>query len=396
MTDLIFHKAERYIEEDLEYYFSGERDIHNQVKPRQDIYSFTPDSPHLNIDFNDKKIGNLFFPFAPGSLDRIYIGISFPLFANNWGAAFLRHLMTLVKPEGCVVLPVYPEMQASEKNYWARSILEDTFISRSRWKGMSNIWAENDGVMSMRIGRKQPPEVHSTANYLLRQSGQTITRHEFLNTTDQKTPHEQFISLHKAHWENVTNSAIVETIIQEHFGRKQAIKLAVLGKDKNNSLLAIESLLSPYINVEKAFIETSTGSTEMLQPDDLVAFHSHQIKDKLTISANQGELLASAPPIHVITLINNLDKDLIEASWPLLSTGGLLIVHQNKDLSTPRLESVQIESLLNALGTTQYYSSIAASKHLVDIEISHYSLMIEQELRDENINKDGVFWVVQK
>jgi hypothetical protein len=396
MTDLVFHKSEQHIAEDLEYYFSGERDIHSQVKPGQDIYSFTPDSEHLNIDFNDKKIGNLFFPFAPGSLDRIYIGISFPLFANNWGAAFLRHLMTLVKADGCVVLPVYPEMQASEKNYWARSILEDIFISRSRWKGMSNIWAENDGVMSMRIGRKPPPEIDSTANYLLRQGSQAVTRHALQETKELASTQDPFLSLHTAHWENVTNSAIIEKIIQDHFGRKKAINLATLGSDKNNGLLAIESLLSPYINIDKAYAETATTTPKLQQPDDVAAYYNHKIKDKLVINANRDALLSAAGPLQVITLINNIAADLIKATWQLLSPGGLLIVHQNKHSQSPKLNPEQIESLLSTLGTTRYYSSIAASEHKATVDISHYSLIIEQELRDENNHKEGVFWVVQK
>lgn len=396
MTDLVFHKAEKYIAEDLEYYFSGERDIHSQVKPGQDIYSFTPDSKHLNIDFKDREVGNLFFPFTPGSLDRVYIGISFPLFANNWGAAFLRHLMTLVKPDGCVVLPVYPEMQASEKNYWARSILEDIFISRSRWKGMSNIWAENDGVMSMRIGRKPPPEIDSTANYLLRLGSQAITRHAIQDTKQQVSIADPFLSLHASHWENVTNSAIVEKIIQDHFGRKQAVNLATLGNDKNNGLLAIELLLSPYINIEKACAETATATPDLLQPNDVATFHSTDIKDKLVINVDRAELLSSAAPLQVITIINNFAADLIKATWQLLHSGGLLIVHQNKHLPSPEFNPAQIKSLLNTFGTTRYYSSIAASEHKENVDISHYSLIIEQELKDENSHKEGVFWVVQK
>ena len=83
-------------------------------------------------------------------MDRIFIGISFPLFSNNWGAAFLRHLLGLIKPNGAVILPVYPEVQARDQGLWCRSSLENIFRSRSRYIGISNIWAENDGVMSMR------------------------------------------------------------------------------------------------------------------------------------------------------------------------------------------------------------------------------------------------------
>ena len=396
MTDLVFHKSEKYITEDLEYYFSGERDIHSQVKPGQDIFSLTPDSKQLNIEFKNKEIGNLFFPFTPGSVDRIYIGISFPLFANNWGAAFLRHLMTLVKPEGYVVLPVYPEMQASEKNYWARSILEDIFISRSRWKGMSNIWAENDGVMSMRIGRKQPPEINSTANYLLRQGGQAVTRQVLVNKESDSSVKEHFLSLHLSHWANVTNSAIVEKIIQDHFGRKKEVNLATLGDDENNSLLAIELLLSSYINIKTALAQTSSTSSSILHPNEVTAYNSHVIKNKLTTNSNHNDLLASGHKPQVITLINSAIELTIETTWELLTPGGLLIVHQDKNIPTKNLSAKQIESKLNSLGTVKYYSSIAASEHKPNTEISHYSTTIEQELKNERDNKDGVFWVLVK
>ncbi|MFT7235218.1 MAG: hypothetical protein ACI9QV_000790 [Methylophagaceae bacterium] len=398
MTDLVFHKAEKYIKEDLAYYFSGERDIHSQIKPGENIYSFTPDSSHLNIDYSDGKVGNLFFPFAPGSLDRIYIGISFPLFANNWGAAFLRHLMTLVKPTGCVVLPVYPEMQASEKNFWARSILENIFISRSRWKGMSNIWAENDGVMSMRIGRKNPPEIDSTANYLLRQGSQLLTRQSIRQADSKIREHQHFLDLHTSHWQNMQVSAFVEKIIQDHFGRKNAVQFCALGTDINNSLLATELLLSPYINIESARSQSQLSSLAIHDPRDLVDYYSRDLADKLEISTEQEKALASTT-LNVISLINalsNLTSDeqskIVAKVWQKLPTGGLLIVNENN----PDFLVEHINALLTETGTIKHYSAIVASEHQADVDISHYSLIIEQELKEENQNKVGIFWVVQK
>ncbi len=398
MTDLVFHKAEKYIEEDLEYYFSGERDIHSQVKPGQDIYSFTPDSAHLNIDFKDGKVGNFFFPFSPGSLDRIYIGISFPLFANNWGASFLRHLMTLVKPDGCVVLPVYPEMQASEKNFWARSILESTFISRSRWKGMSNIWAENDGVMSMRIGRKNPPEINSTANYLLRQGSQAAIRHSIRLPEYDATTSNNFLSLHAAHWQNMTTSAIVEKIIQDHFGRKGAVNFCALGTDHNNTLLTAELMLSPYINIASANSQLADIDLTIHASQDLLAYHSRELVNELTVCNDQSVALTleSLNAVSLINTLNDLTADdqsaLIDNAWQKLTTGGLLIIHESGAAVSPE----QINTLLTKLGKPTYYSSIVASEHKPDVEISHYSLLIEQALREENQNKYGVFWVVKK
>ncbi len=397
MTDLVFHKAEKYIKEDLEYYFSGERDIHSQVKPGQDIYSFTPDSTHLNIDYKDGKVGNFFLPFAPGSLDRIYIGISFPLFANSWGAAFLRHLMTLVKPDGCVVLPVYPEMQASEKNFWARSILENIFISRSRWKGMSNIWAEHDGVMSMRIGRKSPPEIDSTANFLLRQGSQVIVKQLICELKTELSANDYFLNLHQSHWINMATSAIIERIIQDHFGRKGSVHFCALGDNLNNGLLATELSLSPHINIKDAVSQITSTEPSINHPDALLAYHNRQLSNKLHLAHDEDTALASTE-LNVISLVNTLsDKTndeqvtLINKAWQKLAPNGLLIVHETSSNLSPE----HIKQQLSKLGPTKYYSSIVASEHKADVEISHYSLLIEEELREENKNKAGVFWVVQ-
>ena len=398
MTDLVFHKAEKYIEEDLEYYFSGERDIHSQVKPGQDIYSFTPNSTHLNVDLNDGKIGNLFFPFAQGSLDRIYIGISFPLFANSWGAAFLSHLMTLVKPGGCVVLPVYPEMQASEKNYWSRSILENIFISRSRWKGMSNIWAENDGVMSMRIGRKPAPQIASNARYIFTQGSKSAFR-QMMSTETSTNLAEQFLSLHLTHWESANISAILERIIQDHFGRKAVASLAILGRQASNPLIAIECLLSPYINISLAVSETATGQTADNNWQDVADMHNSQIENSLSVESTGASALMQIDSVNTIFIntlatVNQFDKpaDALAKAWGKLSPNGLLIVYDGDQSLAPE----QLHSLLSNFGSIQHYSAIAASEHKTDVEISHYSLLIEEELRAENKDKKGLFWVVQK
>ena len=61
--------------------------------------------------------------------------------------SFLLQLLKVLKPNGAIILPVYPEGQAQEKGYWSRSFLENIFLSRQRWTGFSNVRAENDGVM---------------------------------------------------------------------------------------------------------------------------------------------------------------------------------------------------------------------------------------------------------
>ena len=164
MTDIIFHKSDKYIDDDIDYYASDTRDKHGAVKPRQNIKSYLLDS--FNFD-NNSALPSIYYPFQKNSIDRIYLGISFPLYANNWGAEFLRYLMYVIKKDGAVIFPVYAERQGVEKNYWSRSILEVAFQSRQKWWGMSNIWAENDGVMSMRIGKKEPAIRSSTFTYFI-------------------------------------------------------------------------------------------------------------------------------------------------------------------------------------------------------------------------------------
>ena len=268
---------------------------------------------------------------------------------------------------------------------------------------MSNIWAENDGVMSMRIGRKQPPEVHSTAAYMLRQGSQAVTRHAIRHHDSQSQSNNTFLRFHEAHWQNVTNSTIVEKIIHDHYGRKNAVKLASIGQDKNNGLLAIEALLSPYINVQKAYAQQSNVVEALHQAEDPAAYYGRELENKLVIDGDQNAILASEQTFEVITILNNLrnqDDDarieLIRSIWQNISPGGLLIVHEQQSDNGPELKPEKIQSMLSPLGAVKYYSSIAASEHKPDVVISHYSLMIEQELKNENIDKEGVYWVVQK
>ena len=165
--ELIFHKSEKYIEEDIFYYISDQRDKHSMIKPKkEDLISMTVESENLSGP-KEKQISNVLYPFKKNSIDKIYIGLSFPLFSNNWAASYLRYLLKIIKTDGAIILPVYPEEQANEKGMWSRSFLENIFTSRTGWTGRNNVWAENDGVMSMRIGKKFPDKINSTLNFYL-------------------------------------------------------------------------------------------------------------------------------------------------------------------------------------------------------------------------------------
>lgn len=396
MTDLILHKHKHYIKEDLDYYFSGQRDVNNQIRPGENIYSLTPESQHFNIDFNDNKVGSLFFPLAPYSVDRIYIGISLPLFANNWGAAFLRHLLTRVKPGGCVVLPVYPEMQAAEKNYWSRSILENTFLSRSRWKGISNIWAENDGVMSMRIGRKFPAEINSSAAFFFEEAGNCILRDNLQGVSKYSSNQTYLFELGQKYWKAANIYSIAERIIHDYFGMKRAVTLCDIGN--NHGLVSLEFLLSSYINVTQAvsFISDKTLAEDT---SALSNRYSSALNGRFTpVFTSASDTLNFLPGYNVVCLINAMTNgtsienisELLTQSMEALLPGGILIVYEGQGLPA------DVSDLLDSYQNIQYYSSIVASALQTAEVISHYSSKIEEELLSENKVRKHIFSVIQK
>ena len=394
MTDLILHKHEKYITEDLNYYLSAKRDVNNQIQPNEDIYNLTLNSQHFNIDFNDGKVGSIFFPFPAFSIERIYIGPSFPLFANNWGTSFLRYLLTRIKPSGCIILPVYPEMQAAEKNLWSRSILESLFLSRSRWKGTSNIWAENDGVMSMRVGRKWPAMTRSTAKYFFAQGANIVIRQSMQNSSISTC--ESLFKLGQIYWNNSNNSAIVEKIIQDCFGRKQAVSLCDVGN--SNGLLGIECLLSNYIKIKQTICFTIENQS-LLDYKLLVNSFYHEIHDRyIPVNNVEIETLNYLPDYDIVCLIDCLsDKTskekmatLVLKAWERVKPEGILIINDDQEVMD------NISSLLESFGRINYYSSIVASKIIEGEVISHYSNAIEQELVIERRDKNNVFRVIQK
>ena len=90
---LIFHKSEKYIEEYIFYYISDQRDKNSMIKPNKKyLISITVESNNLKSP-NKEEITNIFYPFKKNSVDKIYIGLSFPLFSNNRASSYLRYLL---------------------------------------------------------------------------------------------------------------------------------------------------------------------------------------------------------------------------------------------------------------------------------------------------------------
>lgn len=398
MAQVVLHLDEKYIAEDLEYYFSGERDKNNQVRPDKNIYSMTPHSRHINIDFADDKVGNFFYPVLPEPIDRIYIGISVSLFANYWGASFLLELLKQVKPGGDIVLPVYPEGQAHEKDYWSRSFLENIFLSRQRWTGFSNITAENDGVMSLRVGRKWPEPMPSSIEWFYKERSNLLLASLQSEGAGQEITHtlqNEFAMLCQLIWNEYTSSAVVEKIISDLFGKTSAISVAHVGS--NYGLLVNDLMLSPYVNVERGSswhagdIKNSIQQSVSRHFSVLTGEH-HEVNygglNNMTINSTRLAILSD------LNTDNETYRAIINQLWGSLDAGGALIIQEDFSGRPDKIE--YLDSVLAELGEIKYYSSLAACQIRPSVELSQYSLAVEENLRVEKANKEAVFRVLQK
>ena len=401
MSQVVLHLSDRYIEEDLEYYFSGERDKNNQVRPDESIYSMTPFSEHIEMDFNDGQVGNFFYPVLPEAVDRIYIGISVSMFANYWGASFILELLKHLKPGGAVVLPVYPEGQAAEKDYWSRSFLENIFLSRERWTGFSNITAENDGVMSIRVGRKWPAAMPSSVEWFYKErSNLLLTDLQSGRAGNDLISYlrQSFATLCELMWQEYSMSAVTERIIIDYLGKKTNCSLVHVGKDYG--LLANDVILSTFLQVE------SGSSWHIGECDNNIVkstsqyFSAHTANEHIM---NYGHLddvnLSGTPNVIVLSHLfaevgQQKYQQFIQQVWASLAVNGVLIVRE--DLSSKNELIEKLDGLLVELGEISYYSSIAACKIQPGVEISQYSLAVEENLRQQNSTKDNVFRVLQK
>lgn len=375
--DIALHRSAPDIEEDLEYYFSEQRDKHNQIRPSDDIRSFAADSPNFTADPGEGEIGNVFHPFEPFSLDRIFIGISFPLFSNNWGAAFLRHLLGLIKPEGGVILPVYPEIQARDQGLWCRSSLENIFRSRSRFIGTSNIWAENDGVMSMRVGRRWPPVIPSTARWLFEGLPRLAMTWALEKDAEAVRHIWQFET--ERFWRIGRYHAVIEQIIRNQYGPRRPVRLAATGEDAD--LIALECLYSPYTRVTRADVYGSNLSPDLLKSLDQAC--STQEHGPLECPGTYDTL--NAFDVLCVTEPKRLNPDWVAR---VLATNGTLILTPECAASNPEPGS--------GFKEPEYYSDTVAQRLHPGIPIYHYSERIEEEIARQTESHQSAFMVLSR
>ncbi len=360
--ELIFHKSERYIEEDIFYYISDQRDKHSMIKPKKEnLISMTVDSDIFAIP-NKKEIVNVFYPFKKNSIDKIYIGLSFPLFSNNWAASYLRYLLKIIKKDGSIILPVYPEEQADEKGMWSRSFLENIFTSRTGWTGRNNVWAENDGVMSMRIGKKFPKKPDSTLNYFLDEISNQFYRSQLNGKNLKNTEIIENI------WSTSKFSPILEKIILEKYQKRKVVYADI----SENPSLAFEVSVSDYICINKTII----CSDNILLCNDFINYFSYRNKNEF-ISLNLSELekLTVHKP-NIVSIINNKNNHNYLQKIHGILPEATIIFYGHSSI----LESLQKDYNLCV------YSSIVATKLEAGKTINHYSDIIEEEI---NLEKDN-------
>ena len=398
MAHAAFHLSENFITEDLDYYFSGERDKNNQIRPDDNIYSMTPHSSYLSHTLGDGQVSNFFYPTQPNLLDRIYIGISVPLFANNWGASFLLQLLKVLKPDGAIILPVYPEGQAQEKGYWSRSFLENIFLSRQRWTGFSNVRAENDGVMSLSVGRKWPDPMPSTIEWFYQQRANIVlqTISESNNQSDIKLVYAGVV---EKIWNNYSQSAIVERIILDYFGAKTPITMHSISDDYG--LLITDLLLSPYVNVTNGATDLISSEHE-LSARNFESYFSPYTGDRHQIEEFDQTNLEAQKQSDVICIFNSLlglappDRHaFLDKIWGQIKPMGLLLVCEDL-FANQALSTAELDNELEKFGVLEKYSTIVASKIQEDIDISHYSTIQEAKLIEEKRDQTKIFRVVQK
>lgn len=369
--DVALHRGPEHIAEDLEFYRSEQRDKHGQVRPADDIRSLVPDPGATGAD----GAGSVFQPFARHSLDRVFIGVSFPLFANNWGAAHLRHLLQLLKPDGAVVLPVYPELPAREMGMWCRSSLESIFRSRSRFAGLSNIWAENDGVMSLRVGRRWPPVIPSAGRWLWEQVPREALARGLAGGAAAGLA--WWRGACARHWRHAQYGAVVEQILREARGPRRPTRLCAAGRDAG--LLALECLLSPYLRVTRAracgSLEDAAGLRALA-----AACAAGRMRKPLEHGADAG---------GACDALCLLDADLPEAPElaAAVAADGIVVLAP---------EAAALAARLDGFGAPRRYSRLVAQELRAGRPIRHYSRRMEALLAAEQDAAAPAFTVLSR
>ena len=195
------------------------------------------------------------------------------------------------------------------------------------------------------------------------------------------------------HHENGINSAIIEQVIINTYGRKKPISLCNIHGD---SVLSSELLMSDYINIQQA--------TQVVNDDQNIKdFNKYLVKDfdaKLKVISHSEEFLNLHTNFDVICMINifenednNKKLEFIKSAFGKLNKKGCLVIKDRAFNDDPFINNIKSE--LDGVDHSQY-SSIVATKHNKNINIAHYSDVIFSELQLENENRKDTFNILQK
>lgn len=347
MTQIALHLNESSIADDMEFYLTDRWDKHNQVRPAADIVNMTTDSPLLRSYPVRGVISNFLYPLPHNSIERIYIGPSIKLFSNHWGVSFLTQLLKLLEPDGRIVLPVHPEGRSVEKGWWSRTSLEVSFQNRSGWRGFSNITAEHDGVMSLRVGCRWPKHTPSTVEWFFQERGNLTLDHALTEgpSLEQADIAAYFRERALECWATSYHSAVIESVVLDRFRDK---KISLCHIDASSVMLAVELMLSPKLRIANA--EVRLGTQGCLQTCGRLGHHYHnEIGNRMVLVPHGGEGDADAYELVVITAPpTGFSAQCLKTAWNNVKPGGMMIVE------TTRGETVDAASLSDARGVSWY------------------------------------------
>lgn len=352
MTQIALHLDQASIADDMEFYLTDRWDKHNQITPRDDIVNLTVDSE--NLIYKPGTVSNFLYPIPRNSFESIYIGPSLVLYSNQWGCAFLNQLLYLLEPEGMIILPVHPEGRAHEKGYWSRSALESTFRNRSGLTGVSNIRAENDGVMSMRVGRRWPRHFPSTIDWFFRERAALLLNQIVSGILQPESAGAAFAHYAKAFWNISSQSVVIERIIQDHFGVKVRGK-TITHFGASNSLLTAELAVNEKLKFKAANVLLPDAERKS-NCSVLALDFAHHTAGNLHILDSSSDR-AGSETSDITVLINEgedgLDSSLVQSAWSGTQSGGILIWLDdwNKSASRETMEALN--------GSSRYYEEHA-------------------------------------
>ena len=264
---------------------------------------------------------------------------------------------------------------------------------------MSNINAENDGVMSLREGKKWPDPLPSSIEWFYQHRSNVLLTN-LLENNDQINARSflqsAFIDLCQLIWQEYTTSAVMERIIIDYFGAKTPTKITHVGCEYG--LLLNDLMLSRYVNVEEGkswhvgeFSKVIMDSANQYFAS-LTTHHLETIQSVRDISIDASDVCILN---NVLLQTNESEyQQFLQTIWTSIPADGVLVVLE--DLSTSHAQISSLDAMLNELAEINYYSSIAACKIKPDYEISQYSLAVEENLRKEKSKKDNVFRVLKK